>query len=44
VAKAKKKSDLNKRLAGGFFVLSVYVLTYYSGILYQQLFSLYIMY
>jgi hypothetical protein len=37
-AVGKNKGDLNKRLAGGFFFLSWYVLSYHSGIFYQAIF------
>ena len=40
--KPKKKSDVLMRTIVGFFVFAIYVNTYYSGILYQVLFAVYL--
>ncbi len=42
-AVGKKKGDLNKRLAGGFFFLSWYVLSYHSGIFFQAIFFVWLL-
>jgi hypothetical protein len=40
--KGKKRSDVVMRTIVGFFVFNIYVITYYSGIFYQALFSVYL--
>ena len=40
--KPKKKSDVLMRTIVGYFVFAIYLETYYLGILYQVLFSVYL--